>query len=69
MKLSTTDLAQAGQEVIIINPVIVMGPGDLNLISGSFLKEVKRFGWLTTVTPSRWLEHAPPIGRVYVPTS
>lgn len=24
--------------------------------------------WLTTVTPSAWLEHEPPIGRVYVPT-
>jgi len=26
-------------------------------------------GWLTTVTPSSWLERAAPIGRVYVPTS
>ena len=26
-------------------------------------------GWLTTVTPSRWLDKEPPIGRVYVPTS
>jgi hypothetical protein len=25
--------------------------------------------WLTTVTPSDWLEREPPIGRVYVPTS
>lgn len=25
--------------------------------------------WLTTVTPSAWLERASPIGRVYVPTS
>jgi dihydroflavonol-4-reductase len=41
----------AGQDVVIVNPVIVMGPGDLNMISGSFLKEVKRFGWLTQVTP------------------
>src|SRR5512135_448561 len=24
--------------------------------------------WLTTVTPSHWLEREPPIGRVYVPT-
>ena len=42
---------QSGQEVVIVNPVIVMGPGDLNMISGSFLKEVKRFGRMTTVTP------------------
>lgn len=25
--------------------------------------------WLTTVTPSEWLDRQPPIGRVYVPTS
>ncbi|TME81747.1 MAG: hypothetical protein E6I45_07405, partial [Chloroflexi bacterium] len=25
--------------------------------------------WLTTVTPSAWLEREPPIGRVYIPTS
>ncbi|HEY7970087.1 MAG TPA: alpha-amylase/4-alpha-glucanotransferase domain-containing protein [Candidatus Limnocylindrales bacterium] len=25
-------------------------------------------GWLRTVTPSRWLDDHPPIGRVYVPT-
>ncbi|HET7028061.1 MAG TPA: alpha-amylase/4-alpha-glucanotransferase domain-containing protein [Candidatus Limnocylindrales bacterium] len=25
--------------------------------------------WLTTVTPSAWLDREPPIGRVYVPTS
>ena len=25
--------------------------------------------WLSTVTPSQWLEREPPIGRVYVPTS
>ncbi len=26
-------------------------------------------GWLSTVTPSQWLEREPPIGRVYLPTS
>ena len=26
-------------------------------------------GWLSTVTPSQWLDAHPPIGRVYVPTS
>jgi alpha-amylase len=25
--------------------------------------------WLTTVTPSSWLEHEPPVGRIYVPTA
>ncbi|HEY3524034.1 MAG TPA: alpha-amylase/4-alpha-glucanotransferase domain-containing protein, partial [Candidatus Limnocylindrales bacterium] len=26
-------------------------------------------GWLTTTTPTDWLDREPPIGRVYVPTS
>ncbi len=26
-------------------------------------------GWLTTVTPSAWLEREPPVGRIYVPTA
>ena len=25
--------------------------------------------WLSTVTPSAWLEHQPPVGRIYVPTA
>jgi len=25
-------------------------------------------GWLTTVTPTDWLERCPPVGRIYVPT-
>ncbi len=39
-----------GQDVVIVNPVVVMGPGDLNMISGSFITEVKRFGPLVPVT-------------------
>jgi dihydroflavonol-4-reductase len=41
---------QSGQDVVTVNPVVVMGPGDLNLISGSFIMQVKRFGWMITVT-------------------
>lgn len=33
-----------GQDIVIVNPVVVMGPGDLNLISGSFLLQVKKRG-------------------------
>lgn len=40
----------AGQDVVIVNPVIVMGPGDLNMISGSYITQVKRFGPLVPVT-------------------
>jgi dihydroflavonol-4-reductase len=40
----------AGQEVVILNPVVVMGPGDLNLISGTYIMQVKRLGRLVPVT-------------------
>jgi dihydroflavonol-4-reductase len=40
----------AGQDVVITNPVVVMGPGDLNMISGSYLVQVKRFGRFVPVT-------------------
>lgn len=33
---------QAGQEVILINPTVVFGPGDINLISGSMVAEFAR---------------------------
>jgi dihydroflavonol-4-reductase len=31
-----------GQDVVTLNPVVVMGPGDLNMISGSFIIQTKR---------------------------
>jgi dihydroflavonol-4-reductase len=40
-----------GQEVVTVNPVIVMGPGDLNMISGRFITEIARLGWLVPVPP------------------
>ncbi len=40
-----------GQDVVIVNPVIVMGPGDLNMISGTFILQVKRLGPLVPVPP------------------
>lgn len=39
-----------GQEVVTVNPSVVMGPGDLNLISGSFILQIKRLGWTVPVT-------------------
>lgn len=41
---------RAGQDVVTVNPVIVMGPGDLNMISGTYITLVKRFGPLVPVT-------------------
>ncbi|HEX2905538.1 MAG TPA: NAD-dependent epimerase/dehydratase family protein [Phototrophicaceae bacterium] len=40
----------AGQEVVIVNPTVVIGPGDLNMISGSYITQVKRFGALVPIT-------------------
>ena len=41
----------AGQEVVIVNPVVVMGPGDLNVISGDFVLKIKRLSWTVPVPP------------------
>lgn len=39
-----------GQDVVTVNPTVVMGPGDLNMISGSFITQIKQLQWLTPVT-------------------
>lgn len=39
-----------GQDVVTVNPVVVLGPGDLNMISGTFVTQVKRLQWLVPVT-------------------
>lgn len=39
-----------GQAVVTVNPVIVMGPGDLNLISGRFILEGRRLQWTIPIT-------------------
>ena len=44
------EAVERGQEVVIVNPVVVMGPGDLNVISGEFVLKIKRLGWLVPVT-------------------
>jgi len=40
-----------GQDVVIVNPVVVLGPGDLNMISGDFILQMKRFSWTLPVPP------------------
>lgn len=44
------EAVNAGQEVVIVNPVVVMGPGDLNVISGTFVMQIARLSWLVPVT-------------------
>ena len=43
-------LRHHGQDIVILNPVIVLGPGDLNLISGRFVTEMQRLQWAIPVT-------------------
>lgn len=40
----------SGQDVVTVNPAVILGPGDLNMISGSFITQVKRLGPLVPVT-------------------
>jgi dihydroflavonol-4-reductase len=41
------EAAAAGQEVVIVNPVVILGPGDINRISGEFVIRIRRSGrWL-----------------------
>lgn len=39
-----------GQEVVIVNPTVVLGPGDLNLVSGRFITEMLRLQWTIPVS-------------------
>jgi dihydroflavonol-4-reductase len=43
------EAVRAGQDVVTLNPVVIMGPGDLNMISGSFVAQIKRYQWLTPI--------------------
>jgi dihydroflavonol-4-reductase len=40
-----------GQDVVIVNPVVVLGPGDVNVISGDFVIRVKKIGWQIPIPP------------------
>jgi dihydroflavonol-4-reductase len=45
------EAVDAGQDVVTVNPVVVLGPGDLNVISGDFVLKIKRLQWTIPVTP------------------
>jgi dihydroflavonol-4-reductase len=44
------EAVERGQEVVIVNPVVILGPGDLNVLSGDFVLKIKRLGWLVPLT-------------------
>jgi dihydroflavonol-4-reductase len=35
-----------GMDIVMLNPTVVIGPGDLNLISGTFIQQVAQMQWL-----------------------
>ncbi|MDE2856174.1 MAG: NAD-dependent epimerase/dehydratase family protein [Chloroflexota bacterium] len=39
-----------GLDVVTLNPTVIIGPGDLNAISGSFILETARYQWLTPMS-------------------
>lgn len=39
-----------GLDVVTLNPVVIIGPGDLNMISGTFIVQTARYQWLTPYT-------------------
>jgi dihydroflavonol-4-reductase len=41
---------KGGQDIVTVNPVVIMGPGDINVISGTFMVQMKRFGMFTPST-------------------
>ena len=44
------EFAAAGLDIVTLNPAVVIGPGDLNAISGSFIIETARWQWLTPLS-------------------
>ena len=50
-EIAAVEAVHAGQEVVIVNPVVVLGPGDLNVISGDFVLKIKRLQWTIPVPP------------------
>ena len=47
---AVAEAVAAGQDVVTLNPSVIMGPGDLNMISGNFILQMRRYRWLTPIT-------------------
>ncbi|MCC6616520.1 MAG: NAD-dependent epimerase/dehydratase family protein [Anaerolineae bacterium] len=71
---AVAEAVAAGQDVVTVNPVVVVGPGDLNLISGDFVVKTRRLSWLIPVPPggvavtdvrdiARWQVRAAEVGE------
>lgn len=45
-----SEFVAEGLDVVILNPAVIIGPGDLNAISGSFIIETARYGWAVPIS-------------------
>ena len=45
-----SEFVAEGLDVVILNPAVIIGPGDLNAISGTFIIETARFGWAVPIS-------------------
>jgi len=43
------EAVSAGQDIVMLNPVVVLGPGDLNKISGEMILQIQRLSWTVPV--------------------
>ncbi len=50
-EVACMEAVRGGQDVVIVNPSVVIGPGDLNMISGDFILQMKRLSWTMPVPP------------------
>ncbi|MCY4071866.1 MAG: NAD-dependent epimerase/dehydratase family protein [Chloroflexi bacterium] len=44
------EFVASGLDVVILNPTVVIGPGDLNAISGTFVIETARYQWAVPIS-------------------
>ncbi len=44
------DFVAEGLDIVTLNPTVIIGPGDLNAISGSFILETARWQWLAPIS-------------------
>ena len=42
---AAAEFAADGLDVVILNPTVIIGPGDINVISGTFIIETARWQW------------------------
>ncbi len=47
---AAAEFAADGMDIVTLNPAVIIGPGDLNAISGSFIIETARYQWLVPMS-------------------